>query len=192
MKLKIFCLLIVLLFTNSCAEIPRMQEVENNSHAQKQAPAECAAVFKEFFNYVKKVEPDIVADEQAQNRWLSQSLRKRLVNYAKRAGSPTENPAYPRNSFFVGVWNEPTTYSIVGSRHYDYHNSKNPNANRAIIDVLYEWGNENTIQNQYPGIKSLRSFIFVYEGGAWKLEDIYTFNDEFSSAESLSNGWAKE
>lgn len=169
-----------------------MQEVENNSHAHKSAPADCFAAFKEFFEYVKKVEPDIVADEQARNRWLSKSLRQRLLDYAKRSGSPTENPEYPRNSFFVGVWNRPTTYSIVGSRHYDYHNRKNPNANRAVIDVLYEWGNEDSIENQYPGIKSLRSFIFVYEEDAWKLDDIYTFNDEFSSAESLSYSFAKQ
>jgi hypothetical protein len=186
MKLKIICLFVFILLTNSCAEVPRMQEVENNSHALKQAPTECLSVFKEFFDYVNKGERlSIVTDEQAQTRWLSQSLRKRFVNHTKRSGSPTENPDYPSNRSFVGVWNLPTTYSIVGSRHYDYHNSKNPKANRVVIDVLYEWGSEDTIENQYPGIKSLRSFIFVYEDTTWKLDDIYTFNDEFSTADSL-------
>lgn len=189
--LKFTYLIILVSFVNSCAVVSsqslRMREVENKLQVSKQAPADCVAAFREFFGYVKKREPSIVADEQAQNRWLTKRMRKAFVEHIKRAGKPEENHDYPSNSTFVLVWNKPTTYSIVGSRHYDFRNADNPNDNRAVIDVLYEWGNEDTIENQYPGEKQLHSFIFVFEEGVWKLDDIYTFDDEYTTTESLRN-----
>jgi hypothetical protein len=191
--LKIICLLVFLFAANSCTRFERMHEAENNSQAQNQAPTESLTVFREFFAYVQKSEPSIVTDEQAQNRWLTQRMRKSFVSHINRSGSPTENPAYPSNATFTCVWNQPTTYSIVGSRHYDHRNGDNPNDNRAIIDVLYEWDTySDGINNQYPGEKSLYSFIFVFEDGAWKLDDIYTFDDEYTSAESLRSFFGKE
>lgn len=191
--LKIICLLVFLFVTNSCNLFVRMHEVENNSQAQNQAPAESVAVFREFFAYVQKTEPSIVTDEQAQTRWLTQRMRKAFVNHIKHSGSPTENPGYPSNATFTCVWNQPTTYSIVGSRYYDHRNGDNPNDNRAIIDVLYEWDTySDGINNQYPGEKSLYSFIFVFEDGTWKLDDIYIFDDEYTSAGSLRGFFGKE
>ena len=38
----------------------------------------------------------------------------------------------------------------------------------------------------YPGDERTTSFIFVFEDGAWKLDDIYTFRGEFVHAESLN------
>ena len=190
--LKIICLLVFLLVTNSCNRFVRMHEVENNSQAQNQAPAESIVVFREFFAYVQKYEPSIVTDENAQNLWLTKRMRTAFVEHIGRSGKPEGNPDYPSNSTFVLVWNRPTTYSIVGSRHYDFRNADNPNDNRAIIDVLYEWETySDGINNQYPGEKSLHSFIFVFEDGAWKLDDIYTFDDEYASPESLRRYFSK-
>lgn len=90
------------------------------------------------------------------------------------------------------MWSYPTTFSIIGSRHYYYRNSKNPDDNRAIINALYEWDKKGSLDNQYPGSKSLRSFIFVFEDGAWKLDDIFTFSDEYASPESLRGYFSKE
>ena len=54
-----------------------------------------------------------------------------------------------------------------------------------MIDVIYVWGKEDALNNQYPGVRNLHTFIFIFEGGMWKLDDIYIFNDEFTSSESL-------
>jgi hypothetical protein len=175
-------------------QVSGIREVENKSHANKKAPAECIAVFRAFFRHVQKLEPSLLTDEQAQKRWLSRLLRKSFASHIERSGSPKENPGYPSNLTFVGVWNMPTTFSIIGSRHYDYRNADNPDDNRAVIDVLYEWGEnkDGNLDNQYPGSKSLRSFVFVHEDGAWKLDDIYTFTDEYASPGSLRGYFEKQ
>ncbi|MGH9801190.1 MAG: hypothetical protein ACRD82_12565, partial [Blastocatellia bacterium] len=156
------------------------------------APAECFAVFRSFFRYVQKPEPSILTDHQAQNRWFSRLLRRELTDHIKRSGNPNDNPDYPSNSTFVGVWSYPTTFSIIGSRHYDYRNTDNPDDNRAVVDVLYEWDKNGSLDNQYPGTKSLRSFIFVFEDGAWKIDDIYTFTDEYAIPGSLRGYFSKK
>ena len=192
--LKLICLLGAFLFiTNSCMKVAGRREVQNNSQDQKQAPAECVAVYREFFAYVLKQEPNIVTDERAQERWLSKLMIKAFRDHIKRSAPASENPDYPTNGMFVGVWNYPTTYSIVGSRHYDYRNNDNPDDNRAVIDVLYEWDTySDGLENQYPGEKSMRSFVFVHEDGAWKLDDIYTFSDEYSRPGSLRSYLQKD
>ena len=166
---------------------PDIREVRSKGQATKKAPAECVATFRAFFRYVQKREPSILTDQQAQNRWLSRLMRMSLADHVKRSGDPKENPDYPSNQTFVGVWNKPTIFSIIGSRHYDYRNADNPDDNRATVDVLYEWGEnkDGNLDNQYPGEKSMRSFIFVHEEGAWKLDDIYTFTDEYANPSSL-------
>ena len=199
LTIKITCLLIFISGTNSCgkvtSQVSGIREVENKSHLNKQAPAECIDTFRSFFSLVQTPEQNIIADENSQKRWLSVRLQKALSHHLKKEmfQKHPEHPDYPNNYSFVGVWNFPTTFSIIGSRHYDYRNDDNPADNRAVIDVLYEWDTySDGINNQYPGDKSLRSFIFVFEDGSWKLDDIYTFTDESASPGSLSNFWGKE
>lgn len=170
-----------------------IREVKIKSRANRQAPAECVAVFRAFFRYIQKSEPGILTDVQAQNRWLSRLMRSSLAAHVSRAGSPKENPDYPSNQTFVGVWNYPTTFSIVGSRHYDTRNAHNPEANRVVIDVLYRWedNKDGNPENQYPGKQGLHSFIFVHEDGAWKLDDIYIFAGEYAIPGSLRGYFEK-
>jgi hypothetical protein len=130
-----------------------MREVQS-ANSQNQAPDECLAAFREFFAYVKKTEPDIIRDQTAQTRWLSQNFRKALLKDIARFGKETDGPDFPSNQTFLGVWNRPETYSIIGSRHYDYRDAKNPDDNRAVIDVLYDWGYSDSLDNQYPGQKA--------------------------------------
>lgn len=195
-ELKIYCLLVFVSLGTSCVSVSsqtsRMREVENKSQSNRQAPAECISVFRQFFSYVQKSKPNIVTDEKAQNLWLTKRMRRAFAEHIKRSGNPKENPDYPSNLNFIGVWNEPTTYSIVGSRHYDFRNNDNPNDNRAIIDVLYEWDEKGSPDNQYPREKQFYSFIFVYEDGVWRLDDIYTYDDEYTKAESLRNYFEKQ
>lgn len=137
------------------------------------APRECLASFREFFSYLQKADANIVRDERAQMRWLTQELRKSLAQKVATFTSPADDPDFPSNATFVGSWDYPTTYSIVASRRY---------GERAVIDVLYKWGPKTN----YPGDERTSSFVFLYEDGAWKLDDIYTFRGAFVQAESLS------
>lgn len=190
--LKIICLLIFVCGINSCekvtSDVSGIREVKSKHRTNKQAPSECLATFREFFSYLQKSESNIITDEKAQSRWLSKSMRTSLNGHIMRFGDPMEKPGFPSNSSFIGVWNNPTTFSIIGSRHYDYRNSKNPNDNRAVIDVVYEWeanDDERNLNNQYPEQRFLISFIFVYEDDKWKLDDVYTFSDEYMTPGGL-------
>lgn len=184
--LKIICLLIFVCGINSCEKVKTeasgIREVKSKSRTNKQAPAECLATFRTFFSYLQKSESDIITDKTAQIRWLSKNMRASLDGNIQRFGDPGSKPGFPSNSSFIGVWNNPTTFSIIGSRHYDYSNAKNLDDNRAVIDVLYEWeksDDERNMKNQYREQRFLMSFIFVYEDDLWKLDDVYTFSDEF-------------
>src|SRR5215207_4834898 len=120
-----------------CAQRYTITEVKHTAPAVT-APRECLAAFREFFVYVQHREPDIVSDEQAQKRWLTQALRKALAQRKASFTDPAENPEYPSNRSFIGAWDPPTTYAIVSSRRY---------GKRAVIDVLYKWGPKTN----YPG-----------------------------------------
>jgi len=149
-----------------------IQEVKYNGTSIA-APKECLLAFKEFFRYLQQPDSNIVRDETAQMRWLTQELRKSLAQKVATFTSPADDPDFPSNATFVGSWDYPTTYAIAASRRY---------GKRAIIDVLYKWGPKTN----YPGDERTSSFIFVLEDGAWKLDDIYTFRGAFVQAESLS------
>jgi hypothetical protein len=157
----------------------KIREVKSGKSANSEAPAECLAISREFIAYIFRQEPDIAKDKEAQNRWLTEYLRKGLAHrqeiyaaYVKRLPDTPEQP--PSNADFVGSWDYPTTYSIQGSRRYD---------ERALVDIMFSWGEKT----QYPGDTRLVSYIFIHEGNTWKLDDIYTFRGEFTAgAESLS------
>jgi hypothetical protein len=164
-----------------------IREVKPRVPATRPAPLECVTTFRALFKYVQKREPSLITDEKARARWLSRLLRKSFEEHIKNSGTPQENPDYPSNQTFVGVWDNPTTFSLIGTRHYDYRNADNRDDNRAVIDVLFEWDKRVSRKsiNNYPGEKSLKSFIFVHEDGSWKLDDVYTFSDKFARPESL-------
>jgi len=175
-KLKVRVLLTVLLLGASPIVAQQSQvaiEEVRDKATTVAAPRECLLAFREFFRYLQKKEPGIVRDEQAQKRWLTQELRKALMQKVATFTSPQDNPDFPGNGTFIGSWDYPTTYSIVASRRY---------GKRAVIDVLYKWGPKTN----YPGDERTMSFIFILEDGAWKLDDVYTFRGEFVQAESLN------
>ena len=149
-----------------------IQEVKHNSLAVV-APRECLSAFRDFFRYLQKPDTNIIRDEAAQKRWLTEQLRKALAQKVATFASPADDPDFPSNATFVGSWDYPTTYSIAASRRY---------GQRAVVDVLYKWGPKTN----YPGDERTTSFVFLYEDGAWKLDDIYTFRGAFVQAESLS------
>lgn len=181
MKLLLFSLIIGAVISSTAqtaftqqrqASPTTIRELKTNPVAVV-ASRECLATFREFFSYLQKADSNIVRDETAQKRWLTQELRKSLAQKVATFTSPADDPDFPSNATFVGSWDYPTTYSIVASRRY---------AQRAVIDVLYKWGPKTN----YPGDERTSSFVFLYEDGAWKLDDIYTFRGAFAQAESLS------
>lgn len=171
MKNLVTCIVLLLVWA-AVGSAQRITEVKHNGPTVA-APRESLVTFREFFSYLQKKDTSIVKDEQAQQRWLTQQLRKALKDKVATFTSPQDNPDFPSNNTFIGSWDNPTTYSIVASRRY---------GKRAIIDVLYKWG-PNT---NYPGDERTTSFVFVLEDGKWKLDDIYTFRGEFVQAESLN------
>ena len=136
-------------------------------------PPECLATFRQLFNYVQQDKPSIITDERAQVRWLTKDLREALKQKLATFKDQPDDPDYPSNGTFVGTWDKPSTFAIIGSRRY---------GNRAVLDVWYAWGKGTN----YPGDTRLSYFIFRLEDGRWKLDDVYTFRGEFASAESLN------
>jgi hypothetical protein len=154
-----------------------IQEVRPPPQSTSRNAKGCIRAFRDFFSYVQKSTPDIGDDKAAQTRFLGRYLLlamqgKQEFEEAKAKEEPTDKREYPGNGDFIGAWDYPTTYSILGSRSY---------ANQCIVDVEYAWGPGTN----YEGTKRLMSFLFKIESGLWKLEDVYTFQGEFSSAESL-------
>jgi hypothetical protein len=150
-----------------------IKEVKRATSTVAAAPKECLQSFREFFSYLQRSDPGIVRDEQAQKRWLTEELRKALMQKVSAFKDRPDDPDFPGNGTFIGSWDYPSTYSIVTSRRY---------GKRAILDVLYQWGPGTN----YPGDERTSSFIFMFEEGSWKLDDVYTFRGKFVQAESLS------
>ena len=150
-----------------------IRELTNKPVTFSAAPAECISTFRQFFNYVQQEKPSIITDEHAQNRWLTKDLREALKQKLATFKDQPNDPDYPGNGTFLGTWDKPSTFTIIGSRRYE---------NRAVLDVWYAWGKGTN----YPGDTRLSYFIFRLEDGRWKLDDVYTFRGEFASAESLN------
>jgi hypothetical protein len=152
---------------------PSIKEVLRKPLTVSVAPDECLATFRQFFTYVQQEKPSIITDERAQNRWLTKDLRDALKQKLATFKDQPDDPDYPSNGTFIGTWDKPSTFTIIGSRRY---------GNRAVLDVWYAWGKGTN----YPGDTRLSYFIFRLEDGRWKLDDLYTFRGEFASAESLN------
>jgi hypothetical protein len=154
-----------------------LQETPPQQTTAAAAPPECNSVMRDIIRYIFKQKPNIAEDKPAQARWLTKELREAIVkrqeNCAReQKANPTDRIDFASNELFVGFWDYPTTYSILGSRSY---------GNRAIIDVLYSWGKGTN----YEGDEEAVSFIFRLENKSWRLDDIYFFNGKYVSASSL-------
>ena len=172
--------------------VAAQQALETNTKAENirtgstdgEAPQECVTKSKEIIAYVLRDKPDIGDDKEAQNRWLSESLRRlltyRQATYRDHKNNIPEGPDQPPhpeqppgNRDFVGAWDYPTSYKIEGSRRY---------GEKIMVDITFIWGKGT----QYEGDTRLYSFIFKIEDGACKLNDIYIFEGDFIPASSLS------
>jgi hypothetical protein len=148
----------------------RLLETSPKTKSLKVAPEQCLKTLRVFLAYVSRSTPDISVDKPAQMRWLTKDLRDAMakkveIEDTKAKQNPTDKREFPDNGEFVGAWDYPSTYSIVGSRRYD---------KVAIIDVEYRW----RAGTNYEGDKRLRSFIFLKENESWRLDDIYDFQGQ--------------
>ncbi len=163
--------------TKGSANQAEVREEVSGERNTSVAPAEAVQRVREFIKYLFHQKPDIATDTNAQSRWLSEAMRKALANrqavyaaYAKENPDSPEGP--PSNADFIGSWDYPSNFRLVDSR---------LSGQRTVVDVQFAWGNNTN----YPGDKRLTSYILIRETGSWKLEDIYTFEGKFVSADSL-------
>ena len=170
---------------------PRLHEIKSRSNSSIAAPEPCVRNLRAFLEYLSRSEPDIASDRLAQERWLSSELRRAMdfkvsIEDAKEKENPGEKREYPNNGTFVGAWDYPSTYKLIGGRLYNVSfifRGERKKRTSAVIDVEYEW----LKGTNYEGDKILKSFIFVTEDGNCKIDDIYTFRGEFQPAESLNS-----
>lgn len=178
MKFRLWCAAVVLLIPLSLvsAEETEIREIKSNA-AVKPVPPACVKMLREFIHAVSAENPDIAADEEMQQRWLSADLQEglnRRLDVCRQARQEGESSIAdtPSNASFIGFWDPPAAYSIVGSRLY---------GNRAVVDVLYSWGKGSN----YPGDKELVSYVLVNQKG-WKLDDLYIYGGDCVQASCLS------
>jgi hypothetical protein len=115
---------------------------------------------------------NITEDDKTQSAWLAPQLRKEFTQNARWAKErqkrlPDIRTDAPGNDTFLNAWDAPTAYSILGSRSY---------ADYAIVDVEFKWG----AGTNYAGSRRLASFIFHRDAGLWRLDDRYSYRNEFS------------
>ena len=155
---------------------PPFHEEVAASGRPAEAPPECTRQVRQFIRYVNRAKPEISADGGAQQRFLSKAMRDAFANhravYAEFASKNDTPDLPPDNGDFIGAWDPPTSFRIIGSRWY---------ADRAVVDVLFTWG-KNT---NYEGDSRLTSYCLIREQNSWKIADVYIFAGKFIEARSL-------
>jgi hypothetical protein len=148
-----------------------------------EVPAAGIQQVRQFIQYIILAKPDIATDSSAQQRFLSKAMQAAFANrravYAEFAKHNDTPDLPPDNGAFVGAWDPPTSFRIVGSRLYD---------ERAVVDVVFSWG-KNT---NYEGDTRLTSYLLIREQNNWKVCDIYVWDGDFESASSLIEVFRRE
>src|ERR1041385_7328003 len=152
------------------------KETKSQIRALDASPESLLALHR-FLSFIFKPNPILTKDKPAQGELLSRHVREGIEHlWQAYAKFEKDNPGYdcsPDNDLFVGAWDYPSTYSIVGSRRYP---------SRTFIDVTYHWGPETN----YPGDERLVSYVLVFEDGKWKLDDIFASRGEYIDAKTLT------
>lgn len=144
------------------------------------APAETQApdvTVKDFFTYLLAAKRDISTDPEAQERWLTKSLRQVLANASTAAtkamkARPDEKIDVPGNETFLAAWDKPTTFNLTETK------STPPSAR---VGLRYTWGPKTN----YPGEKRNMTVLLTLEDGAWRVNDIQCHTSKFSEEGTL-------
>ena len=150
--------------------------VAASAHAA--APPAPESVVREIYAYLLQPRRDIGQDPQAQNSWLTGSLRE-LLRQADRAAKaalkcpdagPDQRP--PDNAIFLDAWDAPTSCNVTGT-------TKDAASTR--VSVLCGWGPKTN----YPGEQRRMTAVLQQEGGAWRIADIESHASKFSKENTL-------
>ena len=159
------------LFFGSCISIQNEREF-------KQPSALTGSFMKILFSH----EGDLLRDDAFKEEYFSTRLRNRIdqsmtqfATYSPPKNAPWEvHPAFPDkyNKAIFNAWDTPTRYTVGQQQLFD---------KVAVVDVIYLWGPEQ----QYPGDTRRVSVDFVYERGAWYIDDLETHKGKFTSGSSF-------
>ena len=147
-------------------------------HAHAAAPSAPEAVVREVYAYLLEPRRDIGQDAQAQNRWLTASLREllRAADGAAKAAlkCPDAGPDHrpPDNGIFLDAWDAPTACDVNYTSKEAFHSR---------IGVLCKWGPGTN----YPGEQRRMTVMLELERGAWRIADIRSHPSKFSRENTL-------
>lgn len=141
------------------------------------APVECLRTAQSLLGYLFNEKPDISQDITNQDRWLSKNLRDQLFKTKKNCAEeakrrPNEKIEWPTNESFLMAWEKPSAYNIIGSRRY---------GSIVFVDVEFSWG----ASKNYAGNRRIQSYIFMFEHGHWKLDDVYNVREKYAEPANL-------
>lgn len=142
------------------------------------APPAPEAVVREVYAYLLEPKRDIGQDPQAQNRWLTGSLRE-LLRAADRAAKaalkcpdagPDQRP--PDNGIFLDAWDPPSSCAVGGTSKDSFF---------ARVEVLCTWGPGTN----YPGEERKMIVMLDLERGTWRIANIRSLASKFSKENTL-------
>lgn len=143
----------------------------------KPAPKVPETVVKDFFTYLLTPQRDISTDTEAQNRWLTKSLRQLLGSASEAArkaakARPGDKIDYPGNGTFLGAWDPPTSFDITASQQTPF---------LALVAIRCRWGPHT----EYAGDQRALTVVLAIEDGVWRVSDIHTHAGKFCADTSL-------
>ena len=129
------------------------------------APDECLQTLRAFLSYCFDGGADILTDAASQDRWLTPALKQQILDNERMAQDrrkqyPTDRIDSVSNKDFIGFWDLPTTFTILGSRHY---------GDQAVVDIEYTW----SIGTEYEGDRELVSYSLKDDGKSWRVDDVF-------------------
>jgi len=144
----------------------------------RETPPECALLADEVIRYLLANGASIADDTPSQSKWLTASLRTELTDAVRRCREeatrrPDERIHFPSNSTFLLAWDPPSAFRVLGSRRY---------CDLAIVDFEFSWGQGT----QYEGNRRIMSYVFRLDDGSWRLDDVYSFREEYAQPACLS------
>jgi hypothetical protein len=146
-------------------ETVRGREVQGDSSGCDPAPDECLRTLRSFLAYCFDAKRDILADGVSQDRWLTPALRNQILDNERRVQErrkefPTDRIDSVSNHDFIGFWDLPSTFRILGSRSY---------GDQATIDVEYSW----VTGTNYDGDIERVAYGLVCDGKTWRVDDVF-------------------
>jgi hypothetical protein len=149
----------------ACEETVKGREVQGGPSTSDPAPDECLQTLRSFLAYCFDAKKDILDDGASQGRWLTPALRDQILDNERRVQQrrkefPTDRIDSVSNNDFIGFWDLPSSFSILGSRRYGH---------QATIDVEYSW----VTGTNYDGDIERVAYSLKCDGKTWRVDDVF-------------------